>query len=65
MFYDFETKQLKNYKGYEIYKAWRIDSDNKRIKKYGFFYLVAEDDDYIGEEYNSLNEAKKFVDSIA
>ena len=64
MFYDFDTKELKNYKGYEIYKAWRVDSDGERIKKYPYFYLVADDEDYIGEEYTSLEEAKKFIDTL-
>lgn len=62
---DFETKELKSYKGYEISKAWRVDTDGDMIKKYGYFYLVSDDDDYIGEEYKSLAEAKKFIDSIA
>lgn len=62
--YEFESKQLKNYKGYEISKCWRVDSDGERIKKYPFFYNVADDDDYIGEEFNSLEEAKKFIDTL-
>ena len=64
MMYDFDSKELKSYKGYEISKAWRVDSDGERIKKYPFFYLVAQDEEYIGEEYSSLAEAKKFIDSI-
>ena len=64
MFYDFDNKELKSYKGYEINKCWRVDSDGNRIAKYPFFYLVADDDDYIGEEYATLNDAKKFIDSI-
>ena len=60
----FDTKQLNDYKGYEIHKAWYIDSDGNRIKKYPVFYLVADKDDYIGEEYTTLAEAKKFIDSI-
>ena len=60
----FDTRQLKDYKGYEIHKAWWVDSDGERIKKYPIFYLVADDDDYIGEEYASLDEAKKYIDSL-
>ena len=63
--YDFEVKELNSYKGYGIDKAWRVDSDGIRIKKEGFFYLVSDDDDYIGEEFKSLTEAKSFIDEIA
>lgn len=64
MMYDFDTKELKDYKGFGISKAWRVDSDGERIKKYGYFYLVDDGDDYIGEEYDSLAEAKKFIDTL-
>ena len=60
----FETRQLKDYKGYEIQKAWWVDADGDRIAKYPVFYLVADDDDYIGVEYSSLEDAKKYIDSI-
>ena len=60
----FETRNLKNYKGYEIQKAWWIDPDGQRIKKYPIFYLVADGDDYIGEEYPSLDEAKRYIDTL-
>ena len=60
----FDFKQLKNYKGYEIQKAWWVDSDGDRIKKYPAFYLVADDDDYIGDEFQSLEDAKKYIDTL-
>ena len=60
----FDTHQLKDYKGYEIQKAWWVDEDGNRIRKHPIFYLVAEGDEYIGVEYSSLAEAKKFIDSI-
>lgn len=60
----FDTKNLKDYKGYEIQKAWWIDSDGERIKKYPIFYLVADGDDYIGDEYPTLDAAKKFIDTL-
>jgi hypothetical protein len=62
MNYDFNTKELKAYKGYGIDKAWRVDSDGERIKKYGYFYLVNDGDDYVGEEYATLADAKKAID---
>ena len=61
---DFDYRQLKNYKGYEIQKAWWIDSYGDRIKKYPIFYLVADDEGYIGEEYPTLADAKKFIDTL-
>ena len=61
---DFDYKSLKSYKGYEIQKAWWVDSEGDRIKKYPVFYLVADEDDYIGEEYATLEDAKKFIDSL-
>ena len=62
--YAFDSKELKNYKGYGISKAWRVDSDGERIKKYPFFYLVDDGDDFIGEEYDSLENARKFIDTL-
>lgn len=58
----FDTCQF--YKGYEIQKSWYVDSDGERIKEYPIFYLVADGDDYIGDEYSSLDEAKKYIDSL-
>jgi hypothetical protein len=64
MFYDFDNKKLKNYKEYEIDKCWRIDSDGNRIKKFPFFYNVSDEEDYVGEEFATLEDAKKFIDSL-
>ena len=60
---DFEFRDMKPYKGYEVQKAWHIDIDGKRHGN--AFYLVAEGDDYVGEKYSSLAEAHRFIDSIA
>ena len=62
--YDFKSKELKSYKGYNIDKCWRVDFEGKRIKKYPYFYNVSDEDDYIGEEFASLEEAKRFIDSL-
>ena len=64
MFYDFDSKELKNYKGYGIDKCWKVDSDGNRIKKYPFFYNVSDGEDYIGEEFATLEDAKRFIDSL-
>ena len=61
---DFDVKQLKNYKGFEIYKAWWVDFEGNRIKKYPIFYLVQDEEGLIGDEYATLAEAKKYIDSI-
>ncbi len=62
---DFETKVVKTYKGFEISKAWYVDDEGRRLKKYPFFYLVADNDDYIGEEYETVEKAKAFIDTFA
>ena len=54
---------LKPYKGYGVQKTWETDEDGKRIGK--FRYIVSDDDDCIGEEYDSIAEAHRFIDSIA
>lgn len=64
MYYDYDGIELKPYKGFSICKLWRVDSDGKRIKKYPYIYTVYEGEDAVGEEYNSLAEAKKFIDKI-
>lgn len=59
---NFEAKELRSYKGYGIDKCYWINFFGKKI---GLpFYLVSKDDEYIGEEYKTLNEAKAFIDSI-
>ena len=53
---------MKPYKGFEVYKAWEVNEDGKRIGK--ACYIVADDDDYIGEEYESIAQAHRFIDSV-
>lgn len=55
---DLETNELKEYKGYGISKAWWVD-ENGRGR---YFYLVDDGDDYVGEEYPTLKDAKKAID---
>lgn len=61
---DFDFRELKSYKGYDIQKAWRTDEFGNRIKNRPFFYLVADEEDYIGEEFGSLSKAKRFIDGL-
>lgn len=63
MYTDYEEKELKSYKGYEISKLWKLNFFGKRVGKP--FYCVAEGGDYIGEEYKTLEEAKEFIDMVA
>ena len=59
---NYDYRRLKDYKGYEIYKCYWTDETGKKSSNY--FYLVAENDDYIGESYLSLDDAKSFIDSV-
>jgi len=65
----YDYKFYRRYKGYEIHKAWRVDClgygkpYEKKIPG-TLVYLVADEDDYIGEEYDTYEEAKKFIDSL-
>ena len=60
---DYEFLDLKPYKGYDVQKAWKVDNDGKRIGK--VVYVVSDDEDVIGEEYKSVAEAHRFIDSIS
>lgn len=62
MFRDFETKTLKPYKGYEIQKCYWVDDEGDRMGK--AFYLVADEEDYISGELDTLSDAKKFIDEM-
>ena len=57
-----ETVELKSYKGFGLSKGWYCDEDGNR--KGGIFYLVDDGDDYIGEEYPTLDAAKRYIDSL-
>ena len=57
-------RELKPYKGYCIDKCQWTDFEGEKTGSP--FYLVSEegDDDYAGEEYKTLKEAKAFIDSV-
>ncbi len=59
---DYEVKELKSYKGYGISKAWKVNFEGKR--KGNAFYLVDDGDDYLGEEFTTLEQAKEFIDTL-
>lgn len=60
----YEVKELKSYKGYGVDKTWEVDEvTGKRISPYK--YIVSDGDDYVGEEYDSVAEAHRAIDSWA
>ena len=60
MIVDYDSIQLKNYKGYEIWKIWDIDAMGKRKNVQ---YEVADDDNAI-DFFDTLSEAKKYIDTV-
>lgn len=60
---DYMFEDLQPYRGYEVQKAWKVDADGKRIGRP--VYIVSDDEDAIGEEYGSIADAHRFVDSIS
>ena len=59
---DYEYKYLKPYKGYDVVKAYELDDDGKHTGT--FVYIVQDDEDMIGEEYDTLSNAHKFIESL-
>lgn len=58
-----DYKALKPYKGYDVIKVWEVDEiTGKRIGAYR--YVVEDDDDMIGEEYTTISDAHRFIDSL-
>ena len=70
MEFNFEYIDLKPYKGYNVQKAWELIYTKTHYGEYGYKrhgkprYIVADEEGYIGEEYYSLSEAHRFIDSI-
>ena len=51
------------YKGYTIDKSWKEDYKGKRIPG-TIRYMVSEEDDWIGDVYKTLGEAKAYIDEL-
>lgn len=62
MIQEFESIDLKPYKGFDVQKCYWLDLEGHRKGKP--FYLVAAEEGYIGEEYHGLDEAHRFIDSL-
>ncbi len=60
---DYEYKELSAYKGYGMTRAYQLNDEGKKIPG-TTIYLVSEGEDYIGEEYKTLIDAKKYVDGL-
>ncbi len=58
----YEERELKPYKGFGITKMQELNFFGKKI---GLpFYNVDDGEDYIGEEFRTLEDAKKFIDTL-
>ena len=58
------SETLNPYKGYQIEKSWRLNSRGKRIPNTIRYTVIDENDDWIGDVYKTLSEAKAFIDSL-
>ena len=59
-----DGKFLAPYKGYQIEKNWELDYRGNRIPKTDRYMVIDKDDDWIGDIYKTLEEAKAYIDSI-
>lgn len=59
-----DSKSMKPYKGYQIDKSWKVDSRGRKIPNTDSYMVIDEDDDWIGDVYNTLSEAKAYIDEI-
>lgn len=55
---------LAPYKGYQIEKNWELDYKGRRVPHTDRYMVVDRDDDWIGDMYKTLAEAKAFIDTI-
>ncbi|MCR5837155.1 MAG: hypothetical protein K6G88_11665 [Lachnospiraceae bacterium] len=66
MIQDWEDKELKDYKGFGVFKRWEVAKESeidKGIKVSKPKYYACDDDDVINEEgCDSLKELKKLID---
>ena len=59
-----DGQQMKPYKGYQIDKSWKVDYRGNRIPNTVQYMVIDEDDDWIGDVYSTLAEAKAYIDEI-
>ena len=58
-----EGQEMKPYKGYGIDKSWEMVG-NKRVPNSVRYMVIDEEDDWIGDVYKTLDEAKAYIDSL-
>lgn len=61
---DYDFKQLKNYKGYEVFRSDRVLIDCFGRHIVYTVYLAADDEDFIGQEYRTIKEVHRFIDTL-
>ena len=59
-----EAEEAELYKGYRIVKSWKADYKGNRIPRTTIYQVVDDDDNWIGDCYKSLAEARRFVDEM-
>ena len=60
----YEYKELKEYKGYGIDKAWQVDFFNKKVRGTDRYLVSDADEYYVGDEFETLADAHRFIDSL-
>ena len=55
---------MKPYKGYQIEKNWKVDYRGKRLPNTTKYMVIDEDGDWIGDIYDTYNDAKANIDEI-
>lgn len=58
-----DGQEMKPYKGYGIDKSWEMVG-NKRVPDSVRYMVIDQDDDWIGDVYTTLAEAKAYIDEI-
>ena len=59
-----DSVALKPYKGYNIEKSWNVDESNNPIPGTVMYQVIDEEDDWIGDMYKSLADAKRYIDEL-
>lgn len=55
---------MKPYKGYQIEKNWKVDYNGKRLPNTTKYMVIDENDDWIGDIYDTYDDAKAYIDEI-
>lgn len=61
---DYNYKQLKSYKGYDVYRSDRVRIDLLGRHIVYTVYLAADADDFIGIEYPTIKDVHRFIDTL-